>query len=69
MLSNKSIKQDKQKEPLMMSLALIHSAIVKLDEMETIAVVKILYSAMKKYFKWEFLLLEYLEILKAQFNK
>lgn len=53
----------------MMSLALIHSAIVKPDEMETIAVVKILYSAMKKYFKWEFLLLEYLEILKAQFNK
>lgn len=51
MLSNKSIKQDKQKEPLMMSLALIHSAIVKPDEMETIAVVKILYSALKKYFK------------------
>lgn len=48
MLSNKSIKQDKQKEPLMMSLALIHSAIVKTDEMETIAVVKVLYSVMKK---------------------
>lgn len=70
MFSNKSIKQDKRKELLVMPLGLIHSAIVKPDEMEAIAVVKILYIARKKkYFKWEFLLIEYLEILKAQFNK
>lgn len=48
MFSNKSIKQDKRKELLVMPLGLIHSAIVKPDEMEAIAVVKILYIARKK---------------------
>lgn len=48
MFSNKSIKQDKRKELLVMPLGLIHSAIVKPDGMEAIAVVKILYIARKK---------------------